>query len=212
MMIKKLSLALVFATILLFSTACQQQEPVSSGISAPKNTIDQNTSTPTSNSPTTNDTDLESVFETAVTHTGINKAHAVIHESEQTRDDGRLVYDIEFSFSEYPFFSYEYDIDVKSGRVLDYKCDWDNALGMPDGLTSSFDITEDDAIALALQHAGVDRGDFTVKRVKATIDDGISQYQVEFYNNLVEYSYTLSGSSGTLMTYECEWQSYKNIR
>ena len=128
---------------------------------------------------------MERAFEIALAHAGTNASSAVMEDSEQTEDDGRAIY--KFGFSGPRYFSFEYDIDIDSGRILDYKCDWDDAKGKPDGLTDSFDLSKDDALALAMGHAGVNASQLTIKNIKTNIDNGISIYQIEFFNEFVEY-------------------------
>ena len=142
-------------------------------------------------------------------HAGVNSANVIVEDILRKQDDGLEIYNYEFTSPQY--FNFEYDIDANTGRILDYKCDWDDAEGKPAGLTESYNISEQDAIALAMKHAGVEAGDMTVKRVKKTIDNGVSIYAIEFYNKYVEYEYLVSGSSGALLEYECEWQSYSRL-
>ena len=200
----------ILAFTLLFITGCRSETPASSAHSAPESeNAPLSSSRPEAAPAAPGEVTMDRAFEIALSHAGTDAANAVVDDSEQTQDNGRTIF--KFSFSSPQYFSFEYDIDAKSGRILDYKCDWNDAKGKPDGLTDSFDVSEDQALALVLGHAGVGAGQVTVKSVQTIVDKGISIYQVECFNDLVEYDYYLSGSSGALLQYECEWQSYERI-
>ena len=42
------------------------------------------------------------------------------------RDDGRMIYDIEFRLKSNRNREYEYEIDARTGRILDYDWDYDD--------------------------------------------------------------------------------------
>jgi|GEM_PF-3934714 len=130
-------------------------------------------------------------------------------ETQSEREDGCDFYEVEFTKPRY--FSYEYDIDAATGRVLDYKCDWDDDRGAPDGVTQEFVLTEAESLALALAHAGVDETIVTVRETRTYVEKGVSLYEFEFYSAKAEYEYLVSGSSGILLEYECDWYSYRDM-
>ena len=151
----------------------------------------------------------EHALDIALLHAGVDISSVVVEEKDLVQDDGRAVY--KFVFSEPAYFSFEYDIDANDGRVLDYKCDWDDAIGQLNNLTDAFSLLEDEAVAIAMEHAGVDINNVSVKEIELLIDNGVGMYHIEFFNELVEYDYLISASSGSLIEYECEWQSYERV-
>ena len=56
----------------------------------------------------------------AVGHAGVKSSDVVFSKAKLERDDGKLVYEIEF-YSNYA--EYEYTIDASSGTILEYETD-----------------------------------------------------------------------------------------
>ena len=52
-------------------------------------------------------------------------------------------------------------------------------------------ITQDDALAIAMKHAGVTEKDVTWPRVHMDFDDGWQIYEVEFHVGWTEYNYDI---------------------
>ena len=59
----------------------------------------------------------------ALEHAGVSAANASFIKAEFDRDDGKAVYEIEFFSKGY---DYEYEIDAKSGKVLDFDKEYDD--------------------------------------------------------------------------------------
>ncbi len=59
-------------------------------------------------------------------------------------------------------------------------------------------ISEDNAKSIALKDADVSESDITGMRIKQTIDDGISVYEVDFYVGNKEYEYEISAQDGSI--------------
>lgn len=60
-------------------------------------------------------------------------------------------------------------------------------------------VTEDQAKAIALQDAGVAETDVTAMQVRKEIDDGIEQYDIEFYTKDREYDYEIEVATGKIL-------------
>ena len=59
----------------------------------------------------------------ALRHAGLSESQVTRLKCERDRDDGRLVYEIEFKSNGW---EYEYKIDAASGSVLEHERDWDD--------------------------------------------------------------------------------------
>lgn len=64
--------------------------------------------------------------------------------------------------------------------------------------TSSGGITEEEAKKIAFADAGIQESDVTGVRVRKEIDDGIEEYEVDFYVGNTEYDYDIDASTGTI--------------
>lgn len=65
-------------------------------------------------------------------------------------------------------------------------------------------ILDSEAKAIALAHAELNESDVTALRVTFEIDDGVPQYEVEFYNGSTEYDYEINALTGAIMGYDYE--------
>ncbi len=65
--------------------------------------------------------------------------------------------------------------------------------------TQTSGITEQDALAAALRHAGIDESKLTSKRIKKDYEDGKEVYDVEFYADGKEYDYEISVADGSIV-------------
>ncbi len=63
-------------------------------------------------------------------------------------------------------------------------------------------ITEEEAIAIALAHAEINASDANYIHTKFGYDDGIAEYDVEFWANNTEYDYEIAAENGTILGYD----------
>lgn len=73
------------------------------------------------------------------------------------------------------------------------------AVPMPGG-----EITEDEAKNIALSDAGVTEADVTGIRVKLDSDDGVREYEVDFYVGNMEYDYDIDAATGKIRSKDTE--------
>ena len=66
-------------------------------------------------------------------------------------------------------------------------------------------ITKDDALQIAMDHAGVTKKDVTWPKVKLDYDDGWQIYEVEFHVGWTEYNYDIDAISGQILSFESDW-------
>ncbi len=126
-------------------------------------------------------------------------------------EDGRMVYEVEFTVSGY---EYEYEIDAASGKVVSYDRERDddnysssnggsqqqtqgNSSG--GGSQSSDYIGEQRAKEIALNNAGVSSSSATGLKIELDRENGIVVYDVSFDSNGYEYDYEINAVSGAIV-------------
>lgn len=65
-------------------------------------------------------------------------------------------------------------------------------------------ISQDEAVNIALSHAGVASSETSMLHVKLDYDDGIQVYEIEFYVGNTEYDYEIKAADGTICSYDME--------
>ena len=65
-------------------------------------------------------------------------------------------------------------------------------------------VTEDQALEIALKHAGVAKADASLIQVKPDVDDGMEQFDVEFHAGGTEYNYDIDAKTGRVVDYEAD--------
>ncbi len=66
-------------------------------------------------------------------------------------------------------------------------------------------ISQDDALNIALQHAGLTRGQLRYCRNERDIDHGRKVYEISFSHNGFEYEYDIDASNGNILKCEKDW-------
>ncbi len=102
--------------------------------------------------------------------------------------------------------SYEYEIDLYSGAVLNYTTEQLNysyppALGENDASNSTTDIGQDAAKQVALNHAGISETQASKLKIKRNRHDGHLEYKVEFKYGKEKYKYTIDASTGNILKF-----------
>ena len=84
-------------------------------------------------------TTLEAAKQTALAHAGLTASQVQFVKAQTDRDDGRLIYEIEFVVkSGNVWKEYDYEIDASTGRILDFDYDAES------GSNSDWDDRYDD--------------------------------------------------------------------
>lgn len=168
----------------------------------------------------------------ALKDAGLEKADIVELELELDDDDGVLSYEIEFDrITSTSKTEYEYDIDAYTGKILNREVDKENfapvvtpnppvvtpnppaATPNPPAATPNPPaapqlLTRDEALAIVLKDAGVNRADVIDLEVELDRDDGFTVYEVEFetYKNgaEIEYEYDIDAYTGEILKKEID--------
>jgi uncharacterized membrane protein YkoI len=69
-------------------------------------------------------------------------------------------------------------------------------------VSSIENITEDQAQAIALEHAGLTEADISHLQVRKDFDDGQQEYNVEFYVDRLEYEYEIDAVTGKILSFD----------
>ena len=72
----------------------------------------------------------------------------------------------------------------------------------PEIVSSSEGITEAEAQAIALEHAGVTEADISRLEVRKDFDDGRQEYDVEFHVDRLEYEYEIDAVTGKILSFD----------
>ena len=151
----------------------------------------------------------------ALENAGLKEEEVTFVRSHIDYDDGVMEYEVEFYSGN---TEYDYDIDAMTGaiRSMDQDCEfYAPAAGnmadvkVPAGSTVNTNtpvgsITKDQAIEIALKHAGVAKADAAFIQVKPDFDDGMQQFDVEFHVGMTEYNYDIDASTGRIVDFDAD--------
>lgn len=157
----------------------------------------------------------------ALEHAGVSAGEAL--SMQVSRDDG--AYEVDFRTAGR---SYEYKVG-RSGQVLDYSYESTGTAGSPSAgesagsqtsgevdqqtqqaqrTESASGISQEEAEAIALEHAGVAEADASFYRVEQDRDDGRSVYEVEFTAGGTEYDYEIDSGTGEILSYDSDIEGW----
>lgn len=151
--------------------------------------------------------------------------HALLKASDVTGltavydvDDGVAQYEVDFRQGDY---DYDYEIHAETGKVLSFDKEYEPVVQQPaeepqptgeskpennnQKPAAQDKLTEAEAKAAALKHAGVKEKDVTGLRVKYEVDDGVAQYDVDFRHGDYEYDYEIHAKTGKVLSYDKDY-------
>ena len=141
----------------------------------------------------------------ALNHAGVTSSTAKFVKVERDRDDGRLLYEVEFYAGNK---EYDYEILASDGTILSYDADIEGYRIPSSTSTSSTDIGAEKAKEIALQHAGVSASNAVFVKAERERDDGRLTYDVDFYAGNKEYDYEILAADGTILSYDADIEGY----
>ena len=142
----------------------------------------------------------EQAREAALSHAGLTADQVTFVRSELDRDDGRLMYDVEFYTSDYK--EYDYEIDAATGEILSYDYDAEGYSYQPNA-TPGTAITAEQARGIALAEVpGAAESD--IYEFETDRDDGRLEYEGKIIYNNTEYEFTIDGYSGAIREWDAE--------
>ena len=139
--------------------------------------------------------------EIALANAGLTAEEVTFLKTQLDRDDGRLVYDVEFYTADYT--EYDYEIDAADGTILSSDFDAEGYTAPADSATA---ITADQAKEIALAEvpgATVD----DIYEFELDRDDGRLEYEGAIWYDGTEYEFTIDGYSGAIRSWEADLRS-----
>ena len=146
--------------------------------------------------------------EIALVNAGLKAEDVTFTKVKLETDDGILQYEVDFNKGNY---EYDYDIDAKTGAVIDSDMDFEDDLVVVKIATTKKDttakktkkvkkdkISKEKALDIALKDAGFTKDDISYSVVEQDYEDGRHVYEVEFQKGQKEYTYDIGVKSGKI--------------
>jgi len=154
---------------------------------------------------------IQKAVETAINDAGEFGNGAVVYRYGPDLENGKSVISVNFFLAGQT--KYEYDIDVQTGEIVTREQEaWEpdddmEFAGLLDpeaaaakASSASGELTEKDALAIALQDAGLAESDVTVTENHREMDDGIDKYSISFRTaDGAEYDYDIDALNGSIL-------------
>lgn len=106
-------------------------------------------------------------------------------------------------------YEYEIDVNYNNGRVSNFEKDI-LANSNFNNNTDTVSMTEDEARNIALARVGKSLDDVTFTRVKIDRENGITVYDVYFYDNEKEYELSIDVETKEIITYKEDYLTNNN--
>lgn len=139
----------------------------------------------------------------ALNHAGVALEDAVIYRVKADVEDGRAIYDVEFSVRT---TEYDYEIAQDTGEILSHDADiegWIPRESQPEAaIQTSGEITMEQAVQLVLDR--VPGATAEQVRIEEDYDDGQKKYEGEVYYDQAEYEFEIT-SNGTFIEWSADY-------
>ncbi len=147
----------------------------------------------------------------ALENSGLKADQVTFVKESKEIDDGRTQYEVEFYVGT---TEYDYEIDAATGAIISFDQDMETNIvaTAPKATTATTaattvattGITKDQALQVALDHAGYKKSDVLFPTVKKDFDDGMEIWEVKFYVGLYEYQYDISVANGQIIDFDLD--------
>ncbi|WP_044915613.1 PepSY domain-containing protein [Butyrivibrio sp. WCE2006] len=146
---------------------------------------------------------LDDAKRIALHNAGCKEENVTIIKSEREVENGIAQYDIGFIAEPDEYY---YEIEASTGKILYYMYYDEEKRKAKDSMKTPppEEITPDQALEIALKHAGFTAAETTGSEVKNDYDHGENIYEVEFYIYGKEYQYDIRVSDGQILDYEID--------
>ncbi len=133
--------------------------------------------------------------ELALADAGISAEDAVFVKVKLDREDGQMVYEVEFYTSS---GEYDYELDAATGKVLqvDHKIEQFTHPAPQDY------IGLEKAKTIVLEHIGVSAKDATFLKAELDYDNGRVEYEIELVTGNRKYEYDLDAATGNIISWD----------
>ena len=154
----------------------------------------------------------------AVNHAGLTEKEVRDLQIERDMERGVQKWDIDFQSGDW---EYDYEINAETGAVIKGEKEYDpkKDTGLVESAPSkptenkpvetqkpkTEKLSAEEVKAIALKHAGLKASQVKGLRAEYDVDDGVPEWEVEFYEGGMEYSYEIHAESGKI----CSWDKEK---
>lgn len=144
----------------------------------------------------------ESITETeaqniAYQYAGVNASNVTILSIQKDREDKE--YEIRFYDDMY---EYEIDVNYNSGRVINFEKDLRDNAHINQGGNTTVSMSDEEARSIALQRVGKNQDEVTFTRVRIDRENGVTVYDVYFYDNEKEYELSIDVNTKEVISYK----------
>lgn len=146
--------------------------------------------------------------EIAYEYAGVSEADVTILSIQKDREDRE--YEIRFYDD---LYEYEIDVNYNSGRVRNFEKDLRDNVNINQGgnnQTATVSMTEEEARNIALQRVGKTSEEVTFTRVRVDRENGITVYDVYFYDAEKEYELSIDVNTKEIVSYREDYLSTGN--
>lgn len=140
------------------------------------------------------DIGLDGAKSAALAQTGLSEDQVVWTDLEQDWEHGRFEYELEFWAGQ---VEYDYDIDGTTGGILKERWEDHSAAG------TASDAGPAAAKTAVLSHLGIDENQTAAMKVDRELENGLVEYEIDFWVGQTEYEYTVTGD-GRIVEFERE--------
>ena len=133
----------------------------------------------------------------AYEYAGVNASNVTILSIQKDREDRE--YEIRFYDDMY---EYEIDVNYNSGRVINFEKDLRDNASINQGGNTTVSMTEEEARSIALQRVGKTQDEVTFTRVRVDRENGVTVYDVYFYDNEKEYELSIDVDTKEVISYK----------
>ena len=144
------------------------------------------------------DISCENARTIALDDAALATSDAVFTKTKLDREDGRLVYEVEFMSGD---AVYEYEIDAATGAIREKSFEV-RATARPSQSVNYIGV--DQAKNAALSDAGLSASDVSFAKAKLEKDDGMRKYEIEFRKDGTEYEYEIDADTGAILERDIE--------
>lgn len=153
----------------------------------------------------------------ALNHAGLTEADVIHLRSEYDMERGKPEWDIDFRSGDW---EYDYEINAETGEILKSEKEYDPvnkpareekpAQTKPveqrpaETKPTEETLTAEEAKAIALKHAGMTAEQVKGLRAEYDMDDGVAEWEVEFYADGMEYDYEIHAIKGNILSWDKE--------
>ena len=151
----------------------------------------------------------------ALKHAGFTADQVQRLHTELERDERIPHYDVEFRVDDW---EYEYEIHARTGEILKSHREYDPVRKSPtpseppaqpaapkEAPARTERLTAQEALDLALAHAGLGEDAIRFPQTEFDWDDGVPQWDVEFRVDRWEYSYEIHAETGKILEFDKDW-------